>query len=205
MNCKSWRCPVHRASWKHRWTVIVSRETAVNPVNKLLTLTCAGLASPAQLVMARQILMRAIRKEYGDFEYFSVLEFTSRTRLPHLHLLARGLYIPQSRLSDLWASATFSAGIRRSPIVWIEAPKSQQSASVYALSYAINSESKNQDIPASWHGRKISYSRSFFMAQTARQHWAAHLQELYGPRKESEWYPLAGRLETYLETADYRE
>lgn len=205
MNCKSWRCPKHRNSWKHRWTVIVSRETSINPINKLVTLTCASQASPEQLTLARQNLFRAIRKEYGDFEYFSVLEFTSKSRLPHLHLLGRGLYIRQSRLSDLWASATFSAGFDRSPVVWIEAPHSQKSASVYALSYAVNGESKGQEIPKSWRGRKISYSRGFFTVCTAREHWHRYIAELYGSSEGAEWTTLSRSIGQYLTTADFRE
>ena len=205
MNCKSWRCPKHRSSWKHRWTVIVSRETSINPVNKLVTLTCAERATPAQLVLARQNLFRAIRKEYGSFEYFSVLEFTSKTRLPHLHILGRGLFIPQRELSYLWGKATASAGFKRSEIVWIEAPKSQQSASVYALSYAISGETKNQDIPLDWHGRKISYSRGFFIECTARQHWARYIQDTYGTSSDGVWTTLSRQIGEYLTIADFRE
>lgn len=202
MNCKSWRCPKHRNSWKHRWTVIVSRETAINPVNKLVTLTCAGQAAPEQLTLARQLFFRNIRKEYGSFEYFSVLEFTSKTRLPHLHLLARGLFIPQKLLSDIWASATFSAGIARSSVVWIEAPKSQQSASVYALSYAISGQDKGQEIPKSWRGRKISYSRGFFIASPAKEHWLSYIRELYGNTQGHQWTTLSSSVGGYLSTSD---
>jgi hypothetical protein len=202
MNCKSWRCPKHRSSWKHRWTVIVSRETAINPVNKLCTLTCASQATPEQLVMARQLFFRAIRKEYGSFEYFSVLEFTSKTRLPHLHMLARGLYIPQKLFSDKWASATFDAGITRSPVVWIEAPHSQKAASVYALSYAISGENKGQEIPVSWKGRKISYSRKFFAKNSARGHWQDYIRELYGNTSGGEWTTLSNSIGGYLSGTD---
>lgn len=205
MNCKSWRCPKHRNSWKHRWTVIVSRETSINPVNKLVTLTCASEASPEQLTLARQNLFRAIRKEFGSFEYFSVLEFTSKTRLPHLHLLGRGLFIPQRELSTLWGRATQASGIKRSDIVWIEAPHSQQSASVYALSYAVSGESKGQDIPKSWKGRKISYSRQFFTVCSAKQHWYSYIQETYGNSKATEWTTLSRAIGEYLTIADFRE
>jgi hypothetical protein len=205
MNCKSWRCPKHRSSWKHRWTVIVSRETAINPVNKLVTLTCASKATPAQLVLARQHLFRAIRKEYGSFEYFSVLEFTSKTRLPHLHILGRGLFIPHRELSDLWVKATLAASIGRSPVVWIEAPKSQQSASVYALSYAVSGEWKGQDIPLDWKGRKISYSRKFFLECTARQHWLRYIYETYGDSQDTVWATLSRSVGEYLTYADFRE
>jgi len=205
MNCKSWRCPKHRSSWKHRWTVIVSRETMVNPVNKLVTLTCASRATPDQLTLARQLLFRSIRKEFGHFEYFSVLEFTSKTRLPHLHLLGRGLFIPQRRLSDLWGKATETAHIKRSQIVWIEEPKSQQSASVYALSYAVSGETKGQDIPKEWRGRKISYSRGFFSEFSAKQHWSRYIDECYGHSEATEWTTLSRSIGEYLSFADFRE
>lgn len=205
MNCKSWRCPKHRNSWKHRWTVIVSRETSINPINKLVTLTCASQAAPGQLVMARQLFFRAIRKEFGSFEYFSVLEFTSRSRLPHLHLLGRGLYIPQDRLSWLWANSTEAANIERSSVVWIEAPKSQQGASVYALSYAVSGETKGQDIPKDWRGRKISYSRGFFIECSAKQHWSNYIRESFGDNPPSQWTTLSRAIGQYLSTTDYRE
>lgn len=187
INCKSWRCPKHRKKWLMKWRVVVSRELKVNPVNKLITLTCASDCTPEQLTLARQLLCRDLRKEFEYFDYLSVLEFTSKTRLPHLHLMARCDYIPQNLLSEMWSKATKSAGIKASPIVYIEAPRSQDAAAVYALSYALSGHEKGQDIPDEWHGRKISYSKGFFKAGTVKEHWISWIKETFEEPEDAEW------------------
>jgi hypothetical protein len=181
INCKSWKCPKHRSKWVHRWKTVVSRETELTPVDRLITLTLASTCTPAQLARAKQLLFRALRRKYGQFEYLAVLEFTSRTRLPHLHILARSLFIPQRELSHLWKKSSTSAGIKPSPVVYIEAPRSQAAAAVYAVSYALDGYNKKQDIPMDWKGRKITYSRHFFEAKSARRHWLDWIEETFGP------------------------
>lgn len=191
VNCKSWRCPKHGPSWQHKWKVIVSRETAVNPVNKLITLTCASQATPAQLINARRSFFRAIRSKYGQFEYFSVLEFTTESRLPHLHILARGKYIRQSVISDYWRVSTHSAGIKASYVVHIAKPKDQIAASHYALSYALNGTAKGQDIPADWSGRKITYSKGFFASASTADIWKSYIRETFGSATDTDvWYMM---------------
>lgn len=187
LNCKSWRCPVHRGSWLHRWQVIVEREARYNPIDKLITLTCASSCTPEQMNLARKYLFEDLRYGYGKFEYVSVLEFTTKSRLPHLHLLARGVFVPQKILSLLWANATQASGIKRSPIVYIEAPRSQKAASLYALSYALNGNAKNQDIPVTWRGRKISYSHGFFQAYKPKEHWRNYIEEHFAASSVGTW------------------
>lgn len=183
INCKSPRCPRHAGKWVWKWQQIVSRETEFNPVDRIITLTCASHCEPAQLNLARQLLFRKIRKEF-DFEYFSVLEFTSRTRLPHLHILARCNYIPQASLSELWRSATQSARITPSPVVYIQRPYSQKAASIYVLSYVLSGRDKHQDIPDTWRGRKVSYSKNFFREATTREHWIRAIEAHFGENAE---------------------
>ena len=191
INCKSWRCPKHGPSWQHKWQVIVSRETTANPVNKLITLTCASQATPLQLINARRYFFRKVRQHYGKFEYFSVLEFTTVSRLPHLHILARGKYVRQSVISDYWREATSSAGIKTSYVVHIAKPRSQKAASVYALSYALNGTAKGQDIPADWTGRKITYSRGFFSSGTTAEIWRDYIRETFGDSATQDvWYMM---------------
>lgn len=180
LSCKSWRCPKHRGKWKHRWYTVVSRELELFPVDKLITLTCAGQASPGQLCKARQLFFRRVREKYGTFEYLSVLEFTSKTRLPHLHILARGRYIRQRYLSDFWRYSTVAADIKESYIVYIEKPRNQDFAAFYALSYALSGTEKGQDIPLDWTGRKITYSAGFFHKPTA-EIWEDYISETFGP------------------------
>lgn len=184
INCKSWRCNRHRRKWLYKWRIVVGRELAINPVNKLITLTLAETCYPEQLNLARQLFCREVRKNYEDFDYLSILEFTSQSRLPHLHLMARAAYLPQADISAMWAKATDQAHIKPSPVVWIAAPYSQDAAAQYALSYALDGHSKHQDIPDTWRGRKISYSRNFFQAASVREHWLAWIRANFGETKE---------------------
>lgn len=186
LSCKSWRCPKHQKQWLHRWRVILIRELRVNPVDKLITLSCASKATPAQLTLARQLFFEQWRKINGSIEYFSVLEFTSETRLPHLHILARANYFRQREISRLWAMATKSSGIKRSPVVYIEKPKSQEFSGFYALKYALSGTEKGQDIPDDWKGRKVSYSRNFFQSATTKEHWQSYLEETFGSKPDPE-------------------
>lgn len=180
INCRSWRCPKHRNSWRQKWYTVVKRELENYPIDRLITLTCASKATPQELCLARQLLARDLRTYIGPFEYFSVLEFTSKTRLPHLHILARSVYIDAWELSALWERATISAGIKRSYIVYIEKPRSQEGSAFYALSYALAGVEKGQDIPADWGGRKVSYSKGFFH-KTVAEYWRDALAEYFGP------------------------
>jgi hypothetical protein len=181
INCKSWKCPKHRSKWVWKWEMITAWECETNPINKIITLTLKSTCTPEQLNRARQHLMRNLRREYQSFEYLSVLEFTSKTRLPHLHILARSLFIPQRRLSTLWARATRAAGITASRVVWIAAPNSQAGAARYIVSYALDGYNKLQDIPAYWTGRKISYSRGFFSTGSTSRIWRDYLELVFGP------------------------
>jgi hypothetical protein len=73
-------------------------------------------------------------------------------------------------------------------IVYIEKPRSQDGSAVYALSYALNSGPKEQDIPESWKGRKITYSKGFFKAATVKQHWVSWIRETFGEKEGGdEW------------------
>lgn len=179
LNCKSPKCPVHRPKWIHKWKVVIGRELDLNPVDKLITLTCAEDANPGQLYKARRFLCQLIRKDYDAFEYLSVLEFTTATRLPHLHILARAAFIPQRRLSRYWKTATKWAGIKPSPVVYIEAPRIQQAAAFYALNYALAGSKKGQEITEEYRGRKITYSKNFFIAATVGQHWQNWISETF--------------------------
>lgn len=187
INCKSWRCPKHQVSWLFRWQTVVTRELAYNPVNKWITLTCASKAEPAQLNLARQIFARDWRENYGDYAYLAVLEFTSETRLPHMHILARGKYVYQKVVSGMWKTASAKAGIRASPVVDIRSPRSQDRTARYALKYALNGAEKGQAIPMDWRGRKITYSKNFFQYCTAKEHWQSYLLEKFGDRGKQIW------------------
>lgn len=178
INCKSPRCPKHAGNWLHKWKVVVAYEVERNPVDKFITLTCAGKATNEQLHRAKQLFFRDLRKYNGSIEYLGVLEFTTRTRLPHIHFLARSVFIEQELLSVLWKRATKAAGIKPSFIVDIRAPNSQTATALYILSYALNGEEKNQGIPDTYRGRKISYSKGFFTQGSVAEIWQKYCKEL---------------------------
>lgn len=180
INCKSWRCPKHQHSWKHKWQTVLTRDLALKPVDRLVTLTCASKATADQLVAARRSLCRDLRTLNGPFEYFSVLEFTSKSRLPHMHMLVRGVYIDHWELSCLWEIASVRAGFKRSYITYIEKPRSQTGSAHYALKYALSGAEKDQSIPDDWEGRKITYSKNFFQ-KTVKVHWKEYITEFFGP------------------------
>jgi hypothetical protein len=180
INCKSWKCERHRSGWLHKWRVVVSRETQINPIDRLLTLTFAENVSRETMMLAKQLLFRRLRAAYGSFEYFAVLEYTVRTRLPHLHILARSLYVPQPVLADFWWLSTHEAGCDKpASIVYIEKPRSVNNSVLYALKYALDAQAKNQDIPESWDGRKVTYSRGFFKSASVAEHWANYIRETF--------------------------
>lgn len=180
INCKSWRCPKHQHSWKHKWQTVLTRDLALKPVDRLVTLTCASKATCEQLVAARRSLCRDLRRLNGPFEYFSVLEFTTKSRLPHMHMLVRGVYIEHWELSCLWEIASIRAGFKRSYITYIEKPRSQTGSAHYALKYALSGAEKDQSIPDDWRGRKITYSKGFFQKRV-EDHWREYIEEFFGP------------------------
>lgn len=200
LNCKSWRCPKHRASWQFKWRTVLIRECEAYPITKLITLTTAGPCTITQLSMARQLCFRSIRETITEFEYFSVLEFNARGTQPHLHLMARCNYIQVKTLSRLWKEATTAAGMKPAFKVWIAKPDSQAGSAVYILSYALGGHEKGQDIPDSWVGRKITYSRKFFHSPVSII-WGSWIEETFGkkdPGDESYWVVIAKHRQSRL-------
>jgi len=51
--------------------------------------------------LVRALVMR-IRRRYGRFEYIGVREFGEKSGMLHAHVLFRGVFIPQSWLSNVW-------------------------------------------------------------------------------------------------------
>jgi hypothetical protein len=203
LNCKSWRCPVHRDSWQYRWKYIVGHNELFLRSNKLINLTTAEKCTPEQLTLARQLFCREIRLYYETFEYFAVLEFNQEKTQPHLHLLARADFIPQWLLSKIWKKATTNAGMKPAYIVWIEQPHSVSGSVKYVLDYAFTSD-KNQDVPDSWMGRKITYSKEFFY-KPAPEIWKAHIDFLHPENLTSttQWYVLPKFAELKPDVIEY--
>jgi hypothetical protein len=178
LNCKSWRCPIHRESWRHKWLVVANRNLAHLPVNRLINLTTAEWCEPKQLARAKQLFVRDMQKACLGFEYFSVLEFNQKKTQPHCHLLARvGFVVKDCVLSDAWSRATVSAGMKEAYIIWQDEPRDQEDCLRYVLKYSFAND-KNQDVPDSWKGRKITYSTGFFYKPIA-EIWQDYINELH--------------------------
>lgn len=190
LNCKSWRCEKHASGWLQKWRIVTLRELAVNPIDRLMTLTCSAVCTPEQLVLAKQLLFRDLRVLYGEVEYLTILEFTTLSRLPHLHGLLRSCWIDQWQLSLLWEKATRSAGMKPAYITYIEEPRSQTGSAIYALSYALNGQSKEQDIPDSWRGRKVTYSKNFFKSASVKEHWLSWIRETFDEKEGGDDWEL---------------
>jgi hypothetical protein len=196
LNCKSWRCEVHQKNWLHKWRAVVSWQLARKPVDRLVTLTFAANCKPAQMVTAKKLLLEDLRRLYGKVEYLSVLEFTTIARLPHLHMLWYAAFVPQDELSFLWARATLLSGLRASPVVYIEKPRSQDGSAFYALKYALSGAEKGQAIPDDWDGRKVTYSDGFF-EQSVAKIWKEIIENWLQDKEQVGKFELRDRLKVY--------
>jgi len=94
-------------------------------------------------------LSRKLRKEFGEFEYFRVLEVTKKG-WPHYHLIVRSPYIPQQTISDYWAR------LARSKIVDVR--KIRRPSDIYR--YVVKYLGKQKYIP--WTNRRVAWSRNFW-------------------------------------------
>jgi len=150
--CNRWSCPIcGRRKVQH-----YARLVAESGADKLITLTVnpAKHADPRAAYDAtrRQIprLTAKLRKAYGEFEFFRILEATKRG-WPHYHLIARSPYIPQAELSGLWNDLTGA------PIVDVRQMNRKTNAYWYVVKYL----AKQEYIP--WTDRRASWTRGFFV------------------------------------------
>lgn len=92
---------------------------------------------------------KLVRSAVGEFEYLRVLESTARG-WPHYHFVARCDFIPQHRLSTMWAELTGA------PIVDIRHVHKKTNVIGYVMKYL----GKQTSVP--WTTRRVSWSRNFF-------------------------------------------
>lgn len=148
--CKRWSCRV----CAQKKINTLSHQTARAKPNRLLTLTTnpALYGSPREAFDATRkqvpILIRRLRKQYGEIEYLRVTEATQRG-YPHYHLMLRSAYIPHSVVKKLWSEMTGAY------IVDIRQVKKTFSCYRYLVKYL----SKIQDLE--WTERHVSLSRNF--------------------------------------------
>lgn len=151
IRCKRWGC---RHCGERKMAHFANKVRDAKP-NKFITLTVATgqwdnprAAYDGTRRAVTQLAVK-IRRRFGEFEYFRVLE-TTKKGWPHYHLIARSGYIPQSDLSDMWKELT-GAHI-------VDIRKPGQSKHVY--SYVMKYLGKQTHVP--WTDRRLSWSRKFF-------------------------------------------
>lgn len=94
-------------------------------------------------------LATRLRRTVDEFEYFKVLEVT-KAGWPHYHLIARSPFIPQKKISTIWAELT------QAPIVDVRAVKRSRDVYTYVVKYL----GKQKYIP--WTNRRCSWTKGFF-------------------------------------------
>jgi len=151
ITCKNWGCPIcGRKKVAH-----YARKVEAAEPNRFITLTInpAMWSNPREAYdgtrRAVPKFAAAIRKVYGEFEFFRVLEVTKKG-WPHYHLVTRSAYLPQPELSRLWKELTGA------PIVDVRQIKKRQQVYFYVVKYL----AKQEVIP--WTDRRTSHTRKFF-------------------------------------------
>lgn len=107
MRCHKWSCPYCATI---RRTHLLSQIRRGHPERHIVLTIRPNpawtLDRLCQWLRARfRLLVQAIRRKYGTFEYIAILEL-HKSGVPHLHVLARGSYIPQKWLSLRWQKLT---------------------------------------------------------------------------------------------------
>jgi hypothetical protein len=148
MKCNSWTCPVCNPILRKRlYKRILSGSMSKELVNlhgiKFLTLTYGGLTARLgksivemynEMTKAFHKLIRAIKKSYGDFHYFRIVE-QHKDGVPHFHVMLVGNnVIPKDILDSI---RSLWCGTYRLGFVWINTIKfkNQKHAINYMLKY----------------------------------------------------------------------
>ena len=132
--CHKWSCPRCGKAKSALWR---SYALAGEP-QRLITLTAKPLElfnkrdQMKRLKKAFAKLVQKYRRKYGVFEYLAVWELTKQGT-PHIHVLQRGGFIPQTKLSEDWRTLTGNY------IVDVRAVKSQEQIARYVVKYLTKS------------------------------------------------------------------
>lgn len=151
IRCKRWGC---RHCGERKINHYAHKVASAEP-NRFITLTVANRLynSPREAYdktrRALPQLTVRVRRKYGEFEYFRVLE-TTRKGWPHYHLVARSKYIPHIFIRDVWAELTGAT------IVDVRQIKRNEHIYRYVIKYL----AKQSYVP--WTNRRISWTRNFF-------------------------------------------
>jgi hypothetical protein len=157
LRCKLWSCERCRPYVARKWAERI--ETAQAERFLTLTLDPARFRNPWQAFThaSKSIgpLFRKLRAECGPQEYCLVWE-VHQSGWPHLHILQKGEFIPQKKLSAIWDQ------LGCGKVVDIRRVRSGKAAAVYVTKYLC------KGLPAGTAdcitGRRIRASRGFFPA-----------------------------------------
>ena len=110
---------------------------------RFITLTSSPDSDPARLGRDFSNLVKRLRRRYGKFEY--VAEKVLDEGHGVIHVIARGVYIPQRQLSEDWKS------LRNAPIVDIRAiTRSPDRVGNYIISQYISDQEGKTRLSWSW-------------------------------------------------------
>lgn len=158
LSCDRWDCP------RCRLNKIARLQKAVRLSSPTATCTIANIApqgdlNPKTISKAIHAINQAIRRAYGEWEYWGSAEAT-RAQSPHLHLAARAPFIPQKELLSCVQHAARNphAGVR------IESIRSQPALAAYIAKHCPSEHSGQRKI-----GRKrIRCSANFYSPEARR-------------------------------------
>jgi hypothetical protein len=128
-------------------TTLWSQRVAAAEPQRMVTFTRIG-ENRNQIRLGLQTLVRYLRKQRIEFEYWGVIEL-HKSGLPHMHLVQHGSFVPK----PLLAGACAAAGWGHSDIRVVSAG---WSAARYCAKHLCHSHGRR------WDGRLIRYSRKFF-------------------------------------------
>ncbi len=155
VRCKRWGC---RHCGERKVTHFGWKCEDAQP-NRLITLTVSNslwenprAAYEGTKGKVTQLAVR-LRRKFGEFEYFKVLEVT-KLGWPHFHLIVRSPYIPQQVIAGLWKQLTGAF------IVDVRKIRKHRDVYFYVVKYL----AKQRYIP--WTTRRVSWSKNFFAKET---------------------------------------
>lgn len=143
IRCDKWACP-YCAPIKLSQARLRARSGAPKRHIVLTLRYRPELSLPKQIDLLRAAfrkLVAKIRRTFKQFEYMAVLEL-QKNRTPHLHVLARGTYIPWRWLTKTWQALTGAW------MVHIKSIKSERGAISELVKYlAKTAQTLQNDVP----------------------------------------------------------
>jgi hypothetical protein len=173
LRCGSWSC-IRCAARK---TTIWAQRVAAAEPERMVTFTRIG-STRDEIRLGMQTVVRYLRKHKFEFEYWGVVELHV-SRVPHMHIVQRGSFIPKPILAAACAAAGWGhSDIRRISEGW--------SAARYCAKHLCHSHGRR------WDGRLVRYSRHFLK----REDYASEMKIM---SKEFDWSVMFGRADAINE------